>query len=473
MKMMIKKTVTAGILLLLILFGCAPKKQVQTEKVSKVSGKPNIIFILADDLGYGDLAGYYGGKAHTPNLNKLAQEGMLFTDFHSNGPMCSPTRAALMTGRYPQRLGIEDALSTDWTDEGIGSKVNSNEKTIAHYLKEVGYETAIYGKWHLGKAPVANPVRYGFNEFRGLTCGSGDYFSKMDRNGYRDWWHNENLEFQEGYATHVITDNAVQFIEKNNDQPFFLYVAYSAIHFPWQRAEDHNLEIVREGEDYTSIQPGPKSKLGPHQPEMIPSVLINMIEELDQGVGKIMEGIRKSGLAENTLVFFTSDNGSYLQYSEDLWPSVGSNGPLRGQKGMLYEGGHRVPAIAWWPGKIPALSVSDETAMTFDLLPTVMDLLNVPVPTAGSKNVLDGKSILPLLTKEDALTDRTLYWKIEDLKAVREGKWKLIVNENNSSELYNLDNDIGEHIDLSSKNPDVVSALTTKLMAWEADVDTN
>ena len=234
------------------------------------------------------------GKQNTPNINRMAREGMLFTDFHSNGPMCSPTRASLLTGRYPQRLGIESALPTDWEDEGIGSEENSNEKTIAQYLKEIGYQTAIYGKWHLGKAPKANPVLHGFEEFRGLTCGSGDYFSKMDRNGYRDWWHNDMLEHQEGYATHVITDNAVEYIQEKKDDPFFLYVAYSAIHFPWQTAEDGEKEVVREGEDYTSIQPGPQSKLGPYQPEEVPDVVVNMVEELDHGVGQILETIKKS-----------------------------------------------------------------------------------------------------------------------------------------------------------------------------------
>lgn len=451
--------------ILVFIVGCTA--EVSEKREPSPRSKPNIIFILADDLGYGDLGGYFGGEAKTPNINRMAREGMLFTDFHSNGPMCSPTRAALLTGRYPQRLGIESALPTDWEDEGIGSDENRKEKTVASYLKSAGYVTSIFGKWHLGKAPNANPALHGFDEFRGLTCGSGDYFSKMDRNGFKDWWHNDQLEFQEGYATHVITDNAIDFIEAKQNEPFFMYVAYSAIHFPWQTAEDGDKEVVREGEDYTSIYPGPQSKLGPYQPEEVPSVVVNMVEELDQGVGQILEAIRQNKLSENTLVFFTSDNGGYLSYADEVWPVVGSNGPLRGQKTQVYEGGHRVPAIAWWPGMIKPLSVSDETAMTFDLMPTVFDLLNIKEPKKNSPNALDGVSLLPLLMKGDRLPGRTLYWRMDSEKAVRDREWKLIINEDNSTELYNLHNDIGEQNNLVGQYPEKVVLMKEKLASWE------
>ena len=434
--------------------------------------RPNIIVILADDLGYGDLGGYYGGRANTPNINRLAREGMLFTDFHSNGPMSSPTRAALLTGRYQQRLGIETALPTDWDDRGIGSEANKNEITIATYLRKSGYKTAIFGKWHLGKHSSANPVHHGFDEFRGLTCGSGDYFSKMDRNGFKDWWHNEDLSFQEGYATDVITDNSVSYINAHKDNPFFLYVAYNAIHFPWQTSEDYTLETVREGEDFTSSNPGPKSKLGPHQPEEIPSIVIQMIEELDKNVGRIIESLQEQGIEKNTLVFFTSDNGGYLNYNGSTWPKVSSNGPLRGQKGQLYEGGHRVPAIAWWPGHIPASSVKNQTVMTFDILPTVLDLLGIKNPSGRGPNALDGVSILPLLIQGKELASRTLFWRMGGQKAVRSGPWKLVVQGQNSTPaLYNLEDDIGESRDLSSKYPKKVQQLKEKLNAWGKDVN--
>jgi arylsulfatase A-like enzyme len=433
---------------------------------------PNIIVILADDLGYGDLGGYFGGKAKTPNLNQLAQEGMLFSDFHSNGPMCSPTRAALLTGRYPQRLGIENALPTDWQDRGIGSEENKNEITIAAYLHKAGYATGIFGKWHLGKHPSANPIRHGFDEFRGLTCGSGDYFSKMDRNGFKDWWHNESLSFQEGYATDVITDNSVSFIKMQKDKPFFLYVAYNAIHFPWQTSEDGALETVREGEDFTSTYPGTKSKLGPHKPDQIPGAVIRMIEDLDKNIGRLFASLREEGLDRNTLVFFTSDNGGYLNYNDNIWPEVGSNGPLKGQKGQLYEGGHRVPAIAWWPGHIPAQSVCNQTISTFDLLPTYLDLLGIKLPSKRSFNFLDGVSILPLLIRGKELEPRALFWRIGNQKAVRKGHWKLVMqNQDGTPELYNLSDDISEIYNLANQYPEIVSRLKEDLTDWESNVN--
>ncbi len=455
-------------------FEAIPKSgnDINATEFTRESNKPNIILILADDLGYGDLGGYYAGKAKTPNLKRLAHEGLLFTDFHSNGPMSSPTRAALLTGRYQQRLGIEEALPTDWNDKGIGDEKNKNEITIVEYLKKEGYKTGIFGKWHLGKHPSANPTLHGFDEFRGLTCGCGDYFSKIDRNGYKDWWHNKELSFQEGYTTDVITNNSVKFIEANKNEPFFLYVAYNAIHFPWQTAEDYNLEKRREGEDFTSNLPGPKSKLGPHKPEEIPNVLCNMIEDLDKGVGRILNSIKEQGLDKNTLVFFTSDNGGYLSYANKVWPQVSSNGILRGQKGQLYEGGHRVPAMAWWPGKIAPLSVSNETVLTFDILPTILDILEIPFPEKDSPNWIDGISLKSLLIENKKINSRTLYWRMANQKAVRSGDWKLIFEKQSDGyELYNLKNDIGETNNIAFKYPNMVHQLRLKLEEWEEEVD--
>ncbi len=434
---------------------------------------PNIILIMADDLGYGDLGGYYGGKANTPNLNRLAQEGMLFTDFHSNGPMCSPTRAALLTGRYQQRMGIESALPTDWDSRGIGSDGNKEEVTMAKYLNEVGYATGIFGKWHLGKHASGNPVFHGFDEFRGFSCGCSDYFTKLDRNGYKDWWHNDKLVFQEGYVTDIITDNAVNFIEINKNKLFFLFISHLAIHFPWQGPEDGKLETRREGEDFTSNYPGPGSKLGPHAPEKIPSTVIEMIEYLDKSVGRIIESLKDQGLDRNTLLFFTSDNGAYINYHGNTWPNVGSNGPLRGQKTQVYEGGHRVPAIAWWPGQIPALSVCDQTVMTFDLLPTFLDLLNIKFPPKESVNAIDGVSILSSFLHGEDLMPRTLFWRMWDRgTAVRRGQWKLVMpGQNDPPELYNLYKDIGENHNLVSQYPEIVNQLKEELLIWEQDVD--
>lgn len=433
--------------------------------------RPNIIVILADDLGYGDLGGSYGGKARTPNLDRLASEGMRFTDFHSNGPMCSPTRAAFLTGRYQQRLGIERALPTDWSDRGIGTDKNTAEITVAEYLKRVGYTTAIFGKWHLGKHASANPVHHGFDEFRGQTCGCGDYFAKLDRNGYRDWWHNDVLSFQEGYATDVISDNAVDFIGGHKDKPFFLYVAYTAIHFPWQSAEDYDLQTRRVGGDFTSPSPGTQSKLGPHTPGEVPDVVVRMIEEMDAGIGRIITALKLQGLDQNTLVIFTSDNGGYWDYHQKEWPAVSSNGVLRGQKGQVYEGGHRVPGMAWWPGHIAPGSLSEETVMTFDLLPTFLDLLDLPLPPENSRNALDGRSILPILLRNERLPVRPLFWRIGEQKAVRKGQWKMVIaGTDREAELYDLSKDMSERSDVSSTFPSKVTELRSQLATWEASL---
>ena len=434
--------------------------------------RPNIIIILADDLGFGDIGGFYGGEAPTPNLNRMGEEGMVFSDFHSNGPTCSPTRAALITGRYQQRLGIEQPLPTNWDDEGIGSKDNRGEITIAEYLSREGYTNALYGKWHLGKHPSANPILHGFHDFRGMTCGCGDYFAKMDRNGYRDWWHNDKLVFQEGYATDVITSNAVEFIQRNKTKPFFLYVAYNAIHFPWQTAEDDVLETRSEGGDYTGSEPGPQSKLGPHKPEEVPAVVHKMITKLDEGVGRILNTLKEQGIDEETFVFFASDNGGYLSYNRGVWPKVGSNGPLRGQKGQVYEGGHRVPAIARWPGKIKAGTLTSATVMSFDLLPTILDMLNVTPPDANSPYVLDGVSILPLLLKNQPPSPRVLYWRTPAQKAARDGNWKLVTTRaGESPELFDLASDPGETTNLAAKHPEKVQMLLSALNKWEQSVD--
>jgi arylsulfatase A-like enzyme len=439
--------------------------------------RPNVIIILADDIGYGDLGGFYGGKAKTPNLNKLAEKGMLFTDFHSNGAMCSPTRAALLTGRYQQRVGIEDPLPGFWEAPGLGkvtgisTNTHPKPRTLADYLKASGYATAFFGKWHLGNHPDANPTNYGFDQFRGLTSGCGDYFSKIDRYGYQDWWHNDQLNFQEGYSTAVITQNGINFIEKNKSKPFFLYLAHLGVHFPWQSPEDGRLPTRIKGEDFTSNKPGSHSKLGPHQPKEIPGVLREMIQSLDHNVGLLIKYLEQEGLDENTLIIFTSDNGQYLDYDGETWPEVGSNGKLRGEKGDLYEGGHRVPAIACWPGKIPAGTVSNETLMSFDILPTILDIIEKPLPVPDSPYALDGRSFLDVLTQNDSLPERMLFWKTPEARAARKGDWKIIFDEyHQEGALYNLKRDLSENEDLKSRHPAIFQSLSQSIKKWEQTV---
>lgn len=439
-----------------------------------VAAPPNFILIVADDLGYGDL-GCYGGKARTPHLDRLAAEGVRFTDFHSNGSVCSPTRAALLTGRYPHRLGIETALPTDWHDNGLGAPRNRDQVTVAARLRTAGYATAIFGKWHLGKHIDSNPVRHGFDEFRGLTCGCSDYFTKIDRTGVEDWWHNEARVREEGYVTRVLTDHAVRFIGEQRGRPFFLYLPHLAIHFPWQTDGDAAREVRQPGLDFTGNDPGSRSKLGPHTPEEIPQTVVRMIESLDEGVGRVLAAVRAHGLDERTLVLFTSDNGGYRRYAKAWTQGISDNGPLRGQKGDVHEGGHRVPALVRWPGRIPAGTVTDATAMSMDLAPSLLEFAGLAAPASDAPTAFDGISLVPLLTRGAALPERPLFWRHTGPggpRAVRLGPWKLVQPPGRKpAELYRLDADLGEAEDLSDSEPERVTRLQRLLEDWESSLD--
>jgi arylsulfatase A-like enzyme len=430
--------------------------------------RPNIVLILADDLGYGDPGGLYGGRAETPHLDRLAREGLAFTDFHSNGAMCSPTRAALLTGRYQQRMGIEEVLGEG--DRGLGGEAARGEITLARYLRDAGYATGMTGKWHLGYAPEDGPPHFGFDEFRGHLHGAVDYLSHIDTFGRADWWHNAKHAREEGYVTSLVTDHAIRFLEAHRDEPFFLYLSHLAIHFPWQVPEDGPHR--EEGKRYRDVS-GPFSRLGPHPPAESGRVVRRMIEELDGNVGRVMAALRALDLDRQTLVFFASDNGGIVEYRGG-YSEISSNGPLRGAKGQVYEGGHRVPAVARWPGRIAAGAVTDATTMTMDLLPTFLELAGVELPAADGPNRLDGTSLLPLLFHGDSLPPRALCWRAgrRGAAAARQGPWKLVrPDPGGTPELYNLTDDIGETRDLAGAFPDRVAALQRALADWESEVE--
>ena len=417
---------------------------------------PNFIVILADDLGYADIGAYGSSSNETPHLDQLAREGLRFTDFHSNGPMCTPTRAALLTGRYQNRLGREFESPLGADDKGLPL----DQVTIAEALAEAGYVSGAYGKWHLGRYPPYLPTSQGFEEFWGLGSGNGDHHSHIDRSGRKDWWHNDQSEMEEGYSVDLITNHSVEFIERNKDRPFFLYVAHLAIHFPWQGPGDEGYRD--EGGDYHNL-----TKLGYFEEDKDPSGKVKeMVEAVDAGVGRIVESVKANGLEENTLIVFTSDNGGYLTY-EGGYHNISNNGALRGQKTQVYEGGIRVPAIAWWPERIEP-GVTDELAASFDLFPTFLELAGLR-ERADLK--LDGVSLAPLWLDGGALPDRTLFWRMRDRKAVRQGPWKLVVTGEAAPELYNLAEDIGESSDLSAERPELAGRLLSKLWAWESDVE--
>ncbi|MAT14082.1 MAG: hypothetical protein CMJ46_02290 [Planctomyces sp.] len=420
--------------------------------------RPNIIVILADDLGYADIGCYGNQKNKTPVLDQMAREGMMFTDFHANGPMCSPTRAALMTGQYQHRVGIEAALPID--DAGLPQSAD----TFPERLQEAGYATAIMGKWHLGDLEGSNPVHHGFDEFRGHLTSATDYRSHIDRNGKYDWYHNEKIVRHGRYNTEEITNDSVTYIREHADKPFLLYVSHSAIHFPWMKPGD---QAYREqGGDYNNF-----TKLGPRgEEEDVTDVVRAMVESLDASTGEILHAVQETGIAEKTLVIFTSDNGGYRNYSGLHAGQISDNGVYRGQKTQVYEGGHRIPTIAWWPGKIAAGVTTDETTMTMDLVPTILQLAGIDPVEA--EFVTEGLDLRALLFDQKPLPERKyLYWRIGSGAAVRSGEWKLVRGREDKLELYNLQEDPSESHDLATAEPARVTEMLDALKAWEADVD--
>jgi len=405
--------------------------------------RPNIILIMADDLGYGDIGCYGNEKIKTPNIDALAQGGMKFTDYHSNGPVCSPTRTALLTGRYQQRAGIEGVIYANGPTRQTGMALK--EVTFAEVLKNRGYATGIFGKWHLGYNVEFNPARQGFDEFRGYVSGNVDYHSHLDGAGIEDWWKNLEKVPEEGYCTDLITKHGIDFIERHKDEPFCLYLPHESVHSPYQGRNDPP-ERLPEGK---------KTKKGKGQG--IAGAYKEMIEAMDEGIGRIVETVKRLGLEHKTFIFFCSDNGATKN---------GSNGALAGYKGSLWEGGHRVPAVAYWPGKITPGKVTDQTALGMDLFATMASVAGAELQ-AGLK--LDGVDLLPMLLDNRQLPQRTLFWRYLKERAVRKGPWKLLVQGKNVR-LFNLGQDLGEKKNLAQAEPGTVKALEDELAAWESDV---
>ncbi|QDT43516.1 Arylsulfatase [Gimesia alba] len=410
--------------------------------------RPNIVLIMADDLGYGDLSCYGSTNCETPQLDRLASRGMKFTDFHSSGTVCSPTRAGLLTGRYQQRAGIDGVVYAD-PKRNRHHGLQKNEITLAQCLQSAGYQTGMFGKWHLGYQRQYNPTFRGFQQFVGYVSGNVDYFAHLDGTGVFDWWHNAELNrAEQGYVTHLITDHAVDFIRQQKEKPFFVYIAHEAVHYPYQGPNDKPIRKEGVGDIKSAKR------------KDIANAYREMNTEMDRGIGKVVTVLKELGLTENTLIFFLSDNGAN---------NKGSNGALRGFKGNVWEGGHRVPAIACWPGQIPAGSLCEETVISIDLMPTILELANASVP---ARHQLDGMSLAKLMTEQQKLKPRTIFWDYNGRSAVRQGPWKLVLNQNRKTpvELFNLKDDIAESTNLATKKPERVQQMQAAFAAWKKEV---
>lgn len=406
------------------------------------SDRPNIILIMADDLGYGDI-NCYGGWIETPNIDALAKGGMRFTDYHSNGAVCSPTRAALLTGRYQQRCGIDAVVTANGPARETG--MAQKEITFAEVLKQRGYVTGLFGKWHVGYRVQFNPTKQGFDEFIGYVSGNVDYHTHIDQANIADWWKGPELVPEEGYVTDLVTKHAVDFLQRHKKEPFCLYLPHEAPHYPYQGRHDPPERLPGGGK-------GKKTRGAE-----IKRAYREMVEIMDQSIGRVVETVRSLGLERRTFIFFCSDNGANKQ---------GVNTPLRGNKGSLWEGGHRVPAIAHWPGHIEPGTVCNQTVLGMDLFPTMASTARADLP---ADLALDGVDLLGLLTQREKLPERTLFWAYKNQSAARKGPWKLLV-QGNAIRLFNLDDDLAEQNDLAKTNPGQVAALGAKLADWQRDV---
>jgi len=387
--------------------------------------KPNFVIIFTDDQGYADVGCFGAEGFETPNLDRMTAEGAKFTDFYAAAPVCSPSRAALLTGCYPMRVSIPRVL---FPRDKIG--LNPDEVTIADMLKTRGYATCCIGKWHLGHLPEFLPTRQGFDYYFGLP-----YSNDMSPLPLIEGEETIELKPDQSQLTRRYTEKAVEFIKKNKDRPFFLYLPHTMPHVPL----------------YVSDKFKGKSKGGLYG---------DVIMEIDWSVGQILETVKQLGIDEKTLVIFTSDNGPWLSKGAH----GGSAKPLRGGKFATYEGGMREPCIMRWPGKIAAGTVCSEIATTMDFLPTFAKLAGAKVPT---NRIIDGKDISALMTDPKAKTPYKafFYYFERQLGAVRSGQWKLILERKREKKtipaaLYNLQEDIEETRDLSADHPDVVRRLT-------------
>ncbi|MDO8683101.1 MAG: sulfatase [Armatimonadota bacterium] len=408
---------------------------------AKPSRKPNIVVILADDLGYGELGMQGNKEIPTPNIDSIAANGVRFTNGYVTCPVCSPTRAGLATGRYQQRFGHEVNPGLPGTEaENFGLPLS--ETIFASRLKSAGYATGAVGKWHLGFRPELMPLKRGFDEFFGFLDG-GMYYMGERPEGARGIMRNNDPVEESEYLTDAFGREAKAFIEKHKDEPFFLYLAFNAVHSP--------LQITQKYLDrFPHIQDEKRRKYA------------GMTSAMDDAIGRTLSAIRDNGLENDTLIIFLSDNGG------PTGETTSSNGPLKGGKGIVYEGGVRIPYCMQWKGKLPAGALYDKPVISLDIAPTALAAAGVKAPDAK----FDGVNLLPYLKKgaNKGNPHDALYWRIGSMRAIRKGDWKLAKLKPTMTELYNLKDDIGETTDLAARNPEKVKELTDQLMKWDSEL---
>jgi len=408
----------------------------------KKDPRPNIIYIMVDDLGYADLSGYGRKDYQTPHLDKLASQGIKFTNAYAAGAMCTPTRTAFMTGRYPARtsVGLWEPLRGNSKDSLVGLK--PEETSVATLLQKAGYNTALIGKWHLGFLPEFSPRKNGFDYFFGFHPGAIDYVSHTIRSK-PILYENETQINEEGYFTDLLTSRAIQYIQGKHSSPFFLSLQFNAPHWPWQGPGD------KAYPDTTWFTAGGS-----------PVIYAAMMKSLDDAIGKLMQVLEETGLAKNTVVIFTSDNGG--EKFSDM-------GIFQGSKHELWEGGIRVPAFVRWPSIIPASVITGQAAITMDWTATILAVCGAKPDPAFP---LDGENLLPVMTGNKNEYKRTFFWRLFQVrqeKAIRFGKWKYLQNEKGEF-LFDLTSDPGEKNNVKEKHADIFNSLKSKYEEWEKTV---
>ena len=409
---------------------------------------PNIVFILADDLGWGDLSCYGRPDYKTPNLDRLAKEGMRFTNGYSAAPVCTPTRVGFFTGRHPARLpvGLEEPI-LDRTMLGDRVKtvgIPRKHPTVASIIKSAGYDTALVGKWHCGYLPDFGPLKYGFDEFFGMMSGAGDFFTHRDMSGEADLFENEVPVERVGYVTDLLTDQAIQYLRRQRKNPFYLSLHYTSPHWPWEGPGDEAVSKTL-GKGYDGFTAGGSLK-----------VYASMMKSLDDSVGRVLAALKASGLEKNTLVVFTSDNGG---------ERFSYNWPFSGQKFDVREGGVRVPTIVRWPAVTRPGTVSDQPVITMDLTATLVAAAGRPT----EEYRLDGDDLTDVLKGRKSIYERIFYWRTYRQGAMRHGKWKYI-REGKDEFLFDLSIDEREQADFKASQPQTLERLRTSFHKWESEM---
>ena len=412
--------------------------------------RPNVVLIITDDMGWGDLSSYGASDIKTPNIDSLARDGVKLTDFYSNGVVCTPTRAGLISGRYQQRYGLEAPLPNDG-NPGSERGLLATGRSLPQLLKANNYATGLVGKWHLGYRPEFSPNAHGFDYSFGLKSGYHDFYAHSDGNGKPDLWEDGRAIEAPGYMTDLITERANGFIERSAGRAFFVEVAYNAPHWPYQVP------------DQASVAPGNARHLLASDPAASTRAdYVAMVERVDRGVGEILRTLDRLGLASNTIVIFTNDNGGE-------WLS--NNGPFFNRKGTVWEGGIRVPALIRWPGRMPPGKVSGQVGITMDLTASILAATGTAVP---ADTRLEGMNLLPILEGRMPEVERTLFWRASNptrvQKAVRHGDWKLVLDGNHIF-IFDVRTDLGERQDLAARRQDIARKLRPLIADWEREVD--